>query len=84
VRDGPPADFDGITCPTAIVWGSKDRIIPLDTYSDRVRQMVPQAEWIVLEGAGHSPMIDEPDRLVRIVEETASRSREKQPAQAHQ
>jgi pimeloyl-ACP methyl ester carboxylesterase len=30
----------------------------------------------VLDGAGHSPMIDEPERLVRIVEEVASRARE--------
>jgi pimeloyl-ACP methyl ester carboxylesterase len=74
-RDGPPADLDGIECPTTIVWGTKDRIIPLNGYSERMRRLVPQAEWIVLEGAGHSPMIDEPDRLVRIIEETASRSR---------
>jgi pimeloyl-ACP methyl ester carboxylesterase len=75
-RDGPPADFDGIECPTTIVWGTKDRIIPLKGYSDRIRRMVPQADFVVLEGAGHSPMVDEPDRLVRIIEETASRARE--------
>src|SRR5437762_13652721 len=76
-RDGPPKDFDGIACPTTIVWGTKDRIIPLKTYSERIRRMVPQAEWIVLDGAGHSPMIDEPDRLVGIVTATASRARER-------
>ena len=75
-RDGPPSDFDGIECPTTIVWGTKDRIIPLKGYSDRIRRMVPQADFVVLEGAGHSPMVDEPDRLVRIIEETASRARE--------
>lgn len=75
-RDGPPRDFDGITCPTTIVWGSKDRIIPLKGYSERIRRMVPQADFIVVEGAGHSPMIDEPERLVRIIEEVASRARE--------
>jgi pimeloyl-ACP methyl ester carboxylesterase len=75
-RDGPPADFDGIDCPTTIVWGTKDRIIPLKGYSERIRRLVPDAEFIVLEGAGHSPMVDEPERLVRIVEETASRARE--------
>ncbi len=37
---------------------------------------MPQAEFIVLEGAGHSPMVDEPERLVRIIDETASRARE--------
>jgi pimeloyl-ACP methyl ester carboxylesterase len=73
-RDGPPADFDGIACPTTIVWGSKDRILPLETYSERIRRMVPQADFVVLEGAGHSPMIDEPEQLVRIVEEVASRA----------
>jgi pimeloyl-ACP methyl ester carboxylesterase len=39
--------------------------------------MVPQAEWIELTGAGHSPMVDEPERLVSIIEETASRARER-------
>jgi pimeloyl-ACP methyl ester carboxylesterase len=75
-RDGPPKDFDGIDCPTTIVWGTKDRILPLNGYSERIRQLVPQAEFIVLEGAGHSPMIDEPERLVQIIEQTASRARE--------
>jgi len=73
---GPPKDFDGIDCPTTIVWGTKDRILPLNGYSERIRQLVPQAEFIVLEGAGHSPMIDEPERLVQIIEQTASRARE--------
>jgi pimeloyl-ACP methyl ester carboxylesterase len=75
-RDGPPRDFDGIECPTTIVWGTSDRIIPMKSYSERIRAMVPQADFIVLEGAGHSPMVDEPDRLVRIIDETASRARE--------
>jgi len=75
-RDGPPADFDGIECPTTIVWGTKDRIIPPKSYSERIRRLVPQADFVVLEGAGHSPMVDEPERLVRIVDETALRARE--------
>jgi pimeloyl-ACP methyl ester carboxylesterase len=75
-RDGPPKDFDGIACPTTIAWGSKDRILPLKSYSERISRMVPQADFVVLEGAGHTPMIDEPERLVRIVEEVASRARE--------
>ena len=77
VRDGPPSDFDGIECPTTIVWGSKDRILTLKDYSERVRRMVPDAEWVVLDGAGHSPMIDEPERIVSIIEATASRARER-------
>jgi pimeloyl-ACP methyl ester carboxylesterase len=76
-RDGPPPDFDGIECPTTIVWGTKDRILPLKSYSERIRRLVAQAEFIVLEGAGHSPMVDEPERLVSIVAETASRARER-------
>ena len=75
-RDGPPADFDGIECPTTIVWGTKDRILTVNTYSERFRSLIPQAEWVMLEGAGHSPMIDEPDRLVAIIEQTASRARQ--------
>ncbi|MDX6658763.1 MAG: hypothetical protein QOH62_3556, partial [Solirubrobacteraceae bacterium] len=48
----------------------------MDRYSERIRRLVPEADFIVLEGAGHSPMVDEPERLVRIIEETASRARE--------
>jgi pimeloyl-ACP methyl ester carboxylesterase len=76
-RDGPPTDFDRIDCPTAIVWGTKDRILPLKGYSERIQQLLPQADFIVLEGAGHSPMIDEPERLVQMIDETASRARER-------
>jgi pimeloyl-ACP methyl ester carboxylesterase len=72
---GPPKNFDGITCPSTIVWGTKDRILPLKGYSERIRRLVPQAEFIELEGAGHSPMIDEPERLVQIISEAASRAR---------
>jgi pimeloyl-ACP methyl ester carboxylesterase len=76
-KGGPPADFDAISCPTTIVWGRKDRILPLKGYSERIRRLVPQAEFIELEGAGHAPMVDEPERLVQIVDETASRARER-------
>ena len=76
-RDGPPKDFDGIECPTTIVWGTKDRILTPKDYSERVRRMLPDAEWVALEGAGHSPMIDEPERIVAIIEATASRARER-------
>jgi hypothetical protein len=31
---------------------------------------------VLLEGAGHSPMIDEPERVVSVIEKTASRARE--------
>src|SRR3954454_10918989 len=33
---GPPSDFDGIACPTTIAWGTKDRILPLTGYSERI------------------------------------------------
>src|SRR4029079_19348816 len=47
-NDGPPTDFDAIACPTTIVWGAKDRILPLKSYSERIRRLVPPAEFIVL------------------------------------
>ena len=45
--------------------------------AERIRRLVPQAEFMLLEGAGHSPMVDETERLVQIIAETASRAGER-------
>ena len=72
-RDGPPADLSGITVPTRIVWGTRDRIIPGDRYSARLRRLVPEAEYVELPGLGHVPMSDDPELVARaILEVTAA------------
>ena len=61
--------------PVRIAWGTRDRIIPLERYSPRLRRLVPQAELVELPGLGHVPMSDDPELVARtILEVTAARA----------
>jgi pimeloyl-ACP methyl ester carboxylesterase len=73
MRDGPPRAFAGITCPVLLAWGTKDRILPSPRYSKRLRDLLPNAEWIALDGLGHVPMSDDPQRVARVITEFTSR-----------
>jgi pimeloyl-ACP methyl ester carboxylesterase len=43
------------------VWGSHDKLIPAG-FQRHVEQWLPGAEQIVLEGSGHVPQVERPDR----------------------
>jgi pimeloyl-ACP methyl ester carboxylesterase len=49
--------------PTLIVWGSRDPIIPVE-HGRRAHRIVAHSRYAEIEGAGHWPMLDDPDRLV--------------------
>ncbi|MEK6607963.1 MAG: alpha/beta hydrolase [Myxococcota bacterium] len=57
-----------IAAPTLIVWGGKDLLLPV-TAAKPLRRRIPGSRLIVYADAGHCPMIDEPDRFNRDVEE---------------
>lgn len=65
-RDGPIAELDGLDCPVLLAWPAKDRILPRRRNSQRLRDMLPTAEFRVLPAVGHTPMSDDP----RLVEQT--------------
>jgi pimeloyl-ACP methyl ester carboxylesterase len=62
-----------IDCPVRIAWGERDRILPQKRYSARLRSVVPNAEWTVLPGLGHVPMLDDPEATARAILEVTSR-----------
>ena len=69
--------FEGIDCPVRIVWGTKDRVIPHSRYARRLRDLIPAAEYVELEGLGHCPMVDDPPLIARtILEVTAATDRQ--------
>jgi pimeloyl-ACP methyl ester carboxylesterase len=74
VSAGPPASFEGVDCPVALVWGTKDRILPPRTYSRRLRDMLPAAQWVELKGLGHCPMSDDPELVARTISSLARRA----------
>jgi pimeloyl-ACP methyl ester carboxylesterase len=80
VRDGPPRSFEGIDCPVRLVWGTRDRVLPVERYSDRLRRLVPAAEFVTLDGLGHVPMSDDPDLVARtILDVTTAPARTPEP-----
>jgi pimeloyl-ACP methyl ester carboxylesterase len=72
-RDGIPESLGAIDCPVRIAWGTRDRLLPLRGCSERHRTLVPDAEWVTLDGLGHTPMYDDPGRIADIVLELARR-----------
>jgi pimeloyl-ACP methyl ester carboxylesterase len=55
-----------IACPTLIVWGEKDRVVPLRD-SFRLQSGIDDSQLVVFPDAGHVPMIEFPQRFNRIV-----------------
>jgi pimeloyl-ACP methyl ester carboxylesterase len=82
LRDGPPQDFHAVGCPVLLAWGTSDRILPSPRYSKRLREMLPAAEWVELQGAGHVPMSDDPELVARTIAEFTARARERTPVAA--
>jgi pimeloyl-ACP methyl ester carboxylesterase len=52
--------------PTLIVWGDRDRIIPL-VHAYRAHEALPNSRLEVMEGVGHFPQVEEPVRFVEIL-----------------
>lgn len=53
-------------CPTLIVWGQDDRLVPPDVGKQLLRE-IPQAELTLIEQAGHMPMLEQPDAFIDAV-----------------
>lgn len=57
----PTAQLRRITAPTLILWGSKDKVVPVD-HADRLAAAIPNARRIVYEDVGHAPQEEAADR----------------------
>jgi pimeloyl-ACP methyl ester carboxylesterase len=55
-----------VGCPSAVVHGARDRIIPVHA-SRILHQQIPGSELIVLPRSGHCPQLDDPDTVARLV-----------------
>lgn len=74
-RDGPPTEFAATDVPVRIVWGTRDRVLPDKHHVAGYRRLVPNAEFTTLEGAGHVPMVDDPEGTARAILEVTARER---------
>jgi pimeloyl-ACP methyl ester carboxylesterase len=56
------ADLKEIRAKTLVVWGALDRFFP-PSHADRLVTAMPHATKVIIEGAGHSPNWEQPQRL---------------------
>lgn len=55
-----------VGCPTVVVHGACDRIIPVHA-SRILHQQIPGSELVVLSRSGHCPQLDDPEAVVRLI-----------------
>lgn len=51
-----------------IVWGTDDQLLPWPSAASRYRNdWLPHADWVELEGIGHSPQLDIPLETAQLI-----------------
>ncbi|MGH3343034.1 MAG: alpha/beta fold hydrolase [Carbonactinosporaceae bacterium] len=55
-----PARLHRVSCPTLLVWGARDRLLPV-AYAHRWSELLPDARLEVIEDAGHLPLVEQPE-----------------------
>jgi pimeloyl-ACP methyl ester carboxylesterase len=59
--------------PARVVWGTRDRYLPR-ALAERQREALPQADVVLVEGAGHWVMLERPAEVAAAVAEHLSRA----------
>ncbi len=59
-KDGFYPRLAQLQVPAMFVWGSHDRLVP-SAFSRHVREWLPDAQQIILEGCGHVPQVEHPE-----------------------
>jgi pimeloyl-ACP methyl ester carboxylesterase len=55
-----------VRAPTLLIWGSEDRVIPIDA-AYQYQDAVPDARLEVIAGAGHYVEYEEPETVGRLI-----------------
>jgi len=61
-----PGRLHHISAPTLIVWGSEDRFTP-PSHAHAFAERIPKAAVSVIQGAGHLPHLEQPDRFCETI-----------------
>lgn len=63
-----------ITCPVLLIWGDRDRMVTHEG-ARHVLDALPDTTYVLLDGVGHCPQVEAPERFVTVLEEFASGSK---------
>ena len=69
MRDGTGrvVDLDQVKVPTLVLWGDKDRLLPMERHSARFRREIPGVRFEVMPGLGHTPMWDDAAQIAEMI-----------------
>jgi len=59
-----------IAAPATLLWGADDGVLPL-AYAEALQQALPRATLHVIEGAGHIPHMQQPERFLQCLISTS-------------
>ena len=62
-----------IACPTLIVWGADDRIVPASS-ADEYERLIPDTRKEIFADTGHCAMVERPARFNRVLDEFLAES----------
>jgi pimeloyl-ACP methyl ester carboxylesterase len=62
------------SCPIDMLWPEYDRIFPIGRFLATGRERVAGARHLMLDGIGHVPMFDDPQRVARAILDTVARA----------
>lgn len=76
IKAGIKYKFDSaVPVPTTIAWGTKDRILPY-SQSATAQERLPNVRHVALPHCGHVPMIDHPELVIRVIDQTIAEMHE--------
>lgn len=61
-----PRELGRVTAPTLVIWGNKDRVVPVSDAAKHLREL-PNARLEIIESAGHLPHEEEPEIVNNLV-----------------
>jgi pimeloyl-ACP methyl ester carboxylesterase len=66
LRDDPRPDLDRVRCPVLLLWGARDRLVPLEDGFEYARRL--RAPIRTLPAAGHLVVGERPEEVAELVE----------------
>ncbi len=63
--------LEAVDVPVTIAWGDSDRVLPREKHEPFFRDRLPQARYVTLKKAGHTPFWDAPERVADAIAQTA-------------
>lgn len=67
--------LDQLTMPTLVIWGSRDRVVPLE-HGAFMSKRIPHARLAVIRGAGHLPFYQKPAQFIKLARDFLLKSTE--------